>query len=93
MVELAAKLFPLCRSITGDGVRATLREIGARISLDVHEVPSGTQVLDWTVPDEWNIHDAYVATWTMLGQASQQANLNAQAEGCFERAKALAPAP
>ena len=62
MHALAAELFPICRSITGDGVRETLREIGARIPLEIHEVPSGTQVLDWTVPDEWNIRDAYIAT-------------------------------
>ena len=62
MHALATKLFPLCRSITGDGVRRTLREIASRIPLELHEVPSGTGVLDWTVPDEWNIRDAYVAT-------------------------------
>jgi aminopeptidase-like protein len=62
MHALAEKLFPLCRSITGDGVRATLREVGVSIALDVHEVPSGTGVLDWTVPDEWNIRDAYIAS-------------------------------
>jgi aminopeptidase-like protein len=61
MLELAEALFPLCRSITGDGVRVTLAEIGQRVALDVHEVRSGTPVLDWTVPDEWNIRDAYVA--------------------------------
>ena len=58
---LVAELFPLCRSITGDGVRATLGIVGERIPLDVHEVPTGTQVLDWTVPREWNVRDAYVA--------------------------------
>jgi aminopeptidase-like protein len=58
---LIEELFPICRSITGDGVRATLRTIGERIPLAVHEVPTGTQVLDWTVPREWNARDAYIA--------------------------------
>jgi len=61
MTSLMAELFPICRSITGDGVRQTLREIASRIRLDIHEVATGTQVLDWTVPDEWNIRDAYIA--------------------------------
>ncbi|HEY7300654.1 MAG TPA: DUF4910 domain-containing protein [Xanthobacteraceae bacterium] len=56
----AAKIFPLCRSITGNGVRQTLREIAAHIPLDIHEVPTGTPVLDWTIPREWNIRDAYI---------------------------------
>jgi aminopeptidase-like protein len=58
---LIAELYPLCRSITGDGLRATLRRIGGEMPLTLHEVPSGTPVLDWTVPREWNIRDAYVA--------------------------------
>jgi aminopeptidase-like protein len=58
--SLAAKIYPICRSVTGDGVRDTLREIGAHIKLDVHEVPTGTPVFDWTVPREWSIRDAYI---------------------------------
>jgi len=58
---LAAALYPICRSITGDGVRATLGAIGERIPLEVREVPTGTAVLDWTVPREWNVRDDYVA--------------------------------
>ena len=59
--DLIAELYPICRSITGDGARETLSVIERRISLETHEVPSGTPVLDWTVPKEWNIRDAYVA--------------------------------
>ncbi|RAG85634.1 peptidase M28 [Streptacidiphilus pinicola] len=64
MYGLVERLYPLCRSITGDGVRATLDIVGEYLPLDVHEVPTGTQVLDWTVPQEWNIRDAYVADTT-----------------------------
>ncbi len=61
MYDLATRLFPMCRSITGAGVRDTLQEVARLIPLEVTEVPSGTPVLDWTIPDEWNIRDAYVA--------------------------------
>ena len=54
------ELYPLCRSITGNGVRKTFELIEKRISIITHEVPSGTTVFDWTVPKEWNINDAYV---------------------------------
>jgi aminopeptidase-like protein len=57
----AAELYPICRSITGDGVRETLRLINRSIELDWHEVPSGTRVFDWEVPLEWNIEDAWVS--------------------------------
>jgi aminopeptidase-like protein len=59
--RLAAELYPICRSITGDGVRRTLEVVGRELDLRVHEVPTGTQVLDWTVPREWNVRDAWVA--------------------------------
>lgn len=57
---LAARIYPINRSITGDGVRATLRELQQLVPLAVHEVASGTQVLDWTVPLEWNIRAAHI---------------------------------
>ena len=60
MSDFVAELFPICRSITGDGIRETFHRIGKRIPLDVHEVPSGTRVFDWTVPKEWNIRQAYI---------------------------------
>jgi len=58
--ELAARLYPICRSITGAGVRETLRLVGERIPLTMHEVASGTRVFDWEVPLEWNIEDAFL---------------------------------
>ena len=58
MYDLVKELYPICRSITGNGVRNTLERIRQRIPLSVHEVPSGTPVFDWTVPREWNIEDA-----------------------------------
>lgn len=60
MHDLAAELYPICRSITGDGVRETLARIAREIPLDVEEVPSGTPVFDWTVPKEWNIREAWI---------------------------------
>ncbi len=57
---LVEDLYPICRSITGNGFRQTLQRLGQEIPLAVHEVPTGTQVFDWTVPREWNIRDAYV---------------------------------
>jgi aminopeptidase-like protein len=60
LYELVAELYPLCRSITGEGVRETLRRVGKHVPLDVHEVPTGTEVFDWTVPREWNIREAHL---------------------------------
>jgi len=64
MYELISDLYPVCRSITGNGVRSTLERIARQIPIAVHEVPSGTPVFDWVVPREWNIDDAYVITPT-----------------------------
>lgn len=66
MHALVARLYPICRSITGDGVRQTLRVVSELIPLKVHEVASGTNVFDWTIPKEWNIREAWIKN--SLGQ-------------------------
>lgn len=61
MLRLVGELYPLVRSITGDGVRETLRRVAAVTPLDVHEIATGTRIFDWEVPREWNVREAWVA--------------------------------
>jgi aminopeptidase-like protein len=58
--DLVARLFPLPRSLTGDGVRQTLAVVAEHLPLEVHEVATGTRVLDWTVPQEWRVRGGRV---------------------------------
>ncbi len=64
MMALVRDLYPLCRSLTGDGVRETLKRIQRLIPLEIREVPSGSPALDWTVPLEWNVREAWIRTTT-----------------------------
>ena len=66
MYKLIADLYPICRSITGNGLRASLNLLRQHIPLEIHEIPTGTAVFDWTIPKEWNIRDAYIRN--SLGQ-------------------------
>ncbi|MEP7204434.1 MAG: DUF2172 domain-containing protein, partial [Ilumatobacteraceae bacterium] len=61
MGQLVTDLFPLCRSILGPATRATLDRIAVEIPIEIRSVRSGTAVLDWEVPDEWEIRDAFIA--------------------------------
>ncbi len=60
LLQFAREFFPICRSITGEGLRQTLSMIGRRVPVQIVNVPTGTPVLDWTIPKEWNIRDAYI---------------------------------
>jgi len=60
MFDLIERLYPMCRSITGDGMRETLKIISEQIPIKIHEIPTGIKVFDWEVPKEWNITDAYI---------------------------------
>lgn len=60
LLDFAAELYPICRSITGNGLRETLRRVQRRIPLKIHEVRTGTRIFDWEVPLEWNIDSASV---------------------------------
>src|SRR6185436_9582631 len=64
MHQLITELYPICRSITGNGVRQTLEIIKKHLPIETYEIPSGTKVFDWEVPKEWNIKDAYIRNST-----------------------------
>ena len=59
--NFARELWPLNRSLTGEGVRETLKKIKEHLpNLKIHSIPSGTQVFDWTIPKEWKVNSAYI---------------------------------
>ena len=61
MMPLMQRLWPICRSITGPGVRETLDIIGELVPVERFATPSGTEIFDWVVPPEWRIRDAYIS--------------------------------
>lgn len=61
MHSLVTELYPVCRSITGDGFRSSIQRLSEIIPIEMHDVPTGTRVFDWSVPREWNIRDAWIA--------------------------------
>jgi hypothetical protein len=61
-LELIKILYPICRSITGDGVRKTLKILQKEIPLDINEIPTKTKCFDWKIPKEWNVKEAYILT-------------------------------
>jgi aminopeptidase-like protein len=67
MHRFMSELFPICRSITGEGARRTHDAIRRRMPIETHEVPTGTRVFDWTIPREWNVREAY-----LLGPVGQK---------------------
>ena len=60
MHAMISELYPICRSITGNGFRQSMKIIQEHVPLQLHEVATGTPAFDWTVPKEWNVRDAYV---------------------------------
>ena len=60
MHQLASRLYPICRSITGDGVRQSLKILQEVVPIEIKEIKSGTKVFDWEIPNEWNIEDAWI---------------------------------
>lgn len=74
MHDRVTEWFPICRSITGDGVRETLHRLAEHLPLELHEVPTGNPVFDWTIPQEWNIRDAYIADVSGTRVVDFQAN-------------------
>ncbi|MGA2207971.1 MAG: DUF4910 domain-containing protein [Terracidiphilus sp.] len=77
MHRFAAEIYPICRSITGEGIRETFKQIQKLIPVQLHEVASGTKVFDWVVPREWNIRDAYIKDSTGARVVDfQQSNLH-----------------
>ena len=84
LLQICKELYPIYRSITGNGVRESLKILQKYVNFKIHEIPSGTKVFDWIVPEEWNIKSAFVVDLSTNEKVIDFANHNLHIVGYSE---------